>query len=60
MNLQNLEGTWDGFYTYAEGYSKEYQFIKEYFALELHVNGEILEEQLQTPILKNIFKSQPQ
>lgn len=42
MNLEYLEGTWKGFYTYGPEYSVQYQTMKVEFVFELTSKGGII------------------
>lgn len=55
MKPEDLQGAWEGFYTYSDDYPKEYQFIKEYFTLELSVKGEILEGTIIDSLVDQYF-----
>ena len=42
MSLEDLAGTWEGFYTYGPDYPEQYQTVKERFVLALTVNEGII------------------
>lgn len=57
MKLEDIEGRWEGFYTYGEDYPVALQTIKEEFSMELKVMGEILKGTIIDSYVRKYFEN---